>query len=246
MSHRWLEGEVFHKRFYPTEHQFTYDYCMIDIDVSKLSSLKNRFFSYGGFNLFSFKPQDHFGQGESFLTNIDELLKKFSLKNDYELRFLTLPRILGFVFNPISALVLSKEGKLEHMLVEVHNYNGGRIVYPVVLTQKDESRYEGTIKKDMYVSPFLKREGEYRFTLSLTQTQMQISVALYEEAQKMLIASLTAKVLPFTAKSSLKIFCSHTFLSFFVVTRTLWQSFWLSRKGLQFTKPQPIDQVRRY
>lgn len=246
VSHRWLDGEVYHKRFAPKEHEFLYDYCMVDIDVSQLSSLKNSLFSYAKRNLFSFNPKDHFGKDESFLRNIDQLLKDFSLKDEYEMRFLTLPRILGFVFNPISALVLAKEGKLKYMLVEVHNYNGGRIVYPVRLEEIASSCYEGRIEKDMYVSPFFKREGEYRFVLLYTQTQMQVSVTLYEEGKKMLIAKLKTKVLPFDTKNSLKIFCSHTLLTFFVVSRTLWQSLRLYIKGLVFYKPELKDQIRRY
>ncbi len=246
MSHHWLDGEVFHKRFHPTVHQFRYDYCMLDMDLSKLQTLKNSFFSYGGFNLFSFKAKDHFGSDESFLVNAKALLKKFSFNEAYELRFLTLPRILGFVFNPISALLLIQEDKVKYMLVEVHNYNGGRVVYPVVLEEKEESVYEGRIHKNMYVSPFFKREGEYRFLLAYSKTQVQVSVTLYEEGVKMLVASLKAKVLPFEAKSSLRIFCSHTLLTFFVVTRTLWQSLKLYTKGLHFSAPQPLDQIRRF
>lgn len=246
MSHYWLDGEVFHKRFHPKEHQFRYDYCMLDMDLSKLQTLKNALFSYGGFNLFSFKPKDHFGKDASFLLNTKELLKKFSLEDGYALRFLTLPRILGFVFNPISALLLIQEEKVKYILVEVHNYNGGRVVYPVALEEKEGSVYSGTIKKDMYVSPFFKREGEYRFTLTYTPQSVQVSVTLYEENVKMLVASFKAKTLEFSSKNSLKIFCSHTFLTFFVVLATLWQSLRLSLKGLEFGKPQDEDQVRRY
>ncbi|OYY57496.1 MAG: DUF1365 domain-containing protein, partial [Sulfurovum sp. 28-43-6] len=61
MSHHFFEGTVYHKRFTPSVHEFTYPFYLLDIDLDFLSSLKNRLFSLGGFNLFSFKSEDHFG-----------------------------------------------------------------------------------------------------------------------------------------------------------------------------------------
>ena len=46
--------------------------------------------------------------------------------------------------------------KPKNMLAEVHNYNGGRVVYPIELTNYKDNKYKGKIKKDMYVSPFFK------------------------------------------------------------------------------------------
>jgi len=246
MSHRFYEGEVFHKRFKDAEHKFTYGFFMLDIDVASLATLKNKLFAYDKWNLFSFKPKDHFGSSSDFKKNIEELLQKFEVKSTPKMRFLTLPRIFNYVFNPVSFLVLFDGDTPTQMMVEVHNYNGGRIVYPVKLVQKSTTQYRGEVAKDMYVSPFLKRDGIYKFTLEYTQEKLVVTIILYEDGVKTMMTTLHTTAQEFSAKSVLAIFAKHSFLTIKVVTRTLWQSLKLYRLGLKFNSVTAIDQQRRY
>lgn len=241
MSHLLYEGEIYHKRFIPKVHEFTYPFFLLDLDPTKIASLSSR--------LLRFKPQDHFGQSDNFAQNIEELLEKFEIApaSVKSMRFLTLPRMFNFVFNPISILVLFSEEKTpSQMLVEVHNYNGGRVVYPVKLTHESATKYSGSVFKDMYVSPFLKRDGLYKFVIDYTQEHLNLSITLYEENQKTLIAALKTSAQDYTTQNARAIFFRHLFLTFRVVTRTLWQTLRLRLKGLKFTNPTPQDQIRRY
>jgi DUF1365 family protein len=246
MSHQFYEGSVYHKRFTPKVHEFTYPFFLLDIDLSMLYRLKNRLFAFEGINLFSFKSKDHFGDSEDFMQNVNELIEKFGFVRTTDMHFITLPRVVNFVFNPISVLILTEYGKPTHLLVEVHNYNGGRIVYPVVLNTKDEKNYRGSIPKDMYVSPFLETCGEYRFLFRQEEEKITLKVDLYEDRKKKLTASFSGSSRPFESKTVAKLFVKHTFLTFWVVTRTLWQSLKLKAKGLTFYSPMPSDQIRRY
>lgn len=239
MSHMLYEGEVYHKRFIPKTHEFTYPFFLLDIDMRDFKSLRSKFFS--------FAPKDHFGESDDFEQNIDALLEKFGIEKPAFMRFLTLPRMLNYVFNPISILVLFNAEKTPtQMLVEVHNYNGGRVVYPVTLESNGGSKYSGVAFKDMYVSPFLKRDGLYKFALDYTSGYLNLSVTLYEENQKTLIASLRTKAQAYTEQNVRAIFFSHLFLTFRVVTRTLWQSLRLYTKGLAFYSVSAQDQIKRY
>lgn len=246
MSHSFFEGKVYHKRYTPKVHEFTYPFYLLDIDLSLLDRLKNRLFSLGGFNLFSFKSKDHFGQHEDFMQNVDELLEEFGLYTSKNMHFITLPRVANFVFNPISILILFEKDVPTHLFAEVHNYNGGRIVYPVKLETKDGTGYEGKALKDMHVSPFLENKGEYRFFFRHEGEQMSIKVDLYEEGEKKLTAAFSGVAKPFKSMTIAKLFVRHSFLTVWVVTRTLWQTFKLWRKGLTFYAPTPADQIRRY
>jgi DUF1365 family protein len=247
MSHLFYEGEVYHKRFSPKVHEFTYPFFLLDIDMQKLDLLRNRLFSFGSFNLFSFLPKDHFGTSGDFATNVQETLAAFGLSQMQKMRFITLPRVANFVFNPISILVLfDEQDRPTDMLVEVHNYNGGRVVYPVKLEAASTLSYKGSVLKDMYVSPFLKRDGLYKFIVSMSEGEMAISVTLHQENEKLLVASFSGKAKEFTAKAVMQLFCRHTFLTFWVVTRTLWQSLKLWLKGLKFYSVTQQDQIKRY
>jgi len=128
----------------------------------------------------------------------------------------------------------------------VHNYNGGRVVYPVKLEAKTGTKYIGEANKDMYVSPFLKRDGVYKFALDYSLEKMGLSIYLYEDDEKTMMTVFSATSKDFSTKSILSLFCKHTFLTFLVVTRTLWQTLKLKLKGLKFNTVTPKDQRRRY
>ena len=246
MSHSFFEGTVYHKRYTPKVHEFTYPFYLLDIDLSLLSTLKNRLFSCEGLNLFSFRSKDHFGKSADFMENVEQLLHQFGLSSSENMHFMTLPRIANFVFNPISVLILFDEKTPTHLFAEVHNYNGGRVVYPVKLERKKNDVYGGKVMKDMYVSPFLETKGEYRFTLQYQEAKMSLKVDLYEEGNKKLTAAFRGRAKPFKSTTVAKLFARHSFLTFWVVTRTLWQTLKLWRKGLTWYSPTSADQIRRY
>lgn len=246
MSHSFFEGRVYHKRYTPKVHEFSYPFYLLDIDLSLLDRLKNRLFSFEGVNLFSFKSKDHFGQSEDFMENVETLLQKFGLTSSENMHFVTLPRVANFVFNPISVLILFEKNVPTHLFAEVHNYNGGRVVYPVKLETKDSRSYQGQVMKEMYVSPFLETSGEYRFSLRYNEGMMSLKVDLYEAEVKKLTASFNGTERPFKSTTIAKLFVRHSFLTFWVVTRTVWQSFRLWRKGLTWYSPTILDQIRRY
>ena len=246
MSHKFYDGYIYHKRLVPTEHKFKYKFFMLDIDLEEFESLKTKRFSINKTNLFSFKSKDHFGNKEDFLENVDYLLKNIAISKTTKMRFITLPSIFGFVFNPISTLVLFEENTPTYVIAEVHNYNGGRVIYPVKLETTNGKVYQGKVKKDMFVSPFFKREGEYEIKLQYSNFDMKLDVILFEDGEKKLSSFFHGMAVPFSDKSIKKLLFKHSFLTLFVVTRTLIQSFKLWRKGLKWTQPLPKDQVRRY
>ncbi len=54
-------GTLFHKRFHPTTHAFTYPAFFFGLDCDSIDSIakKNLFFSYNRFNLFSIYDRDY-------------------------------------------------------------------------------------------------------------------------------------------------------------------------------------------
>ncbi|AXX91616.1 DUF1365 domain-containing protein [Malaciobacter molluscorum LMG 25693] len=248
MSHQFIEGKIYHKRFEPKIHDFTYGFYLLDIDLNDYNSLKNqKYFSINKLNLFSFYTKDHFGKSSDFLENVDELLNKFKIdKQNITLRFITLPRVCNFVFNPISLLLVIKDEVPIYMLAEVHNYNGGNIVYDLKLIQKDNDKFEATITKDMYVSPFFNRDGTYFFTLFFKSDFLSLKIDYYEKEQKSLTAVFSGKTLDFSSKNILKLFFKYWFLTLFVVTRTFLHALKLYKKGLSWHNPTKQDKSRRF
>ncbi|MCY7388151.1 MAG: DUF1365 domain-containing protein, partial [Burkholderiales bacterium] len=52
-------GRVFHKRFRPAEHQFSYGVFFLRLPLSRISELGNRWLSKDRFNLLSFSTADY-------------------------------------------------------------------------------------------------------------------------------------------------------------------------------------------
>lgn len=245
-KHKFYEGTIYHKRFHPKVHEFKYNFYLLDIDLNYFENLKNSLFSINKLNFLSFKTKDHFGKSDDFLQNVDELLEKFSIKKTKNMRFLTLPRVLNFVFNPISALVVFDDNnQATHLLAEVHNYNNGRVVYPILLEKKGNS-YVGKVKKDMYVSPFFKTDGVYEFQLKYDENKLFLKIDLFEDNEYKLTAIFNSKAKDFNKKSSLNIFLKYMFSTFLVVTRTYIQAIRLFIKGLKIHSPREQDKERRY
>ena len=245
-NHKFYEGNIYHKRFHPRVHEFKYNFYLLDIDLNYFQNLKNSFFSINKLNLLSFKTKDHFGKSDNFLENVDELLEKFNIKKTNNMRFLTLPRVLNFVFNPLSALVIFNENnEATHLLAEVHNYNNGRVIYPIILEKKGKS-YTGKVIKDMYVSPFFKTDGVYEFQLKYDENKLFLKIDLFEDNEYKLTAIFNSKAKDFNKKSSLNIFLKYMFSTFLVVTRTYIQAIRLFIKGLKIHSPREQDKERRY
>lgn len=245
-NHKFYEGNIYHKRFHPRVHEFKYNFYLLDIDLNYFQNLKNSFFSINKLNLLSFKAKDHFGKSDNFLENVDDLLEKFNIKKTNNMRFLTLPRVLNFVFNPLSALVIFNENnEATHLLAEVHNYNNGRVIYPIILEKKGKS-YTGKVKKDMYVSPFFKTDGVYEFELKYDENKLFLKIDLFEDNEYKLTAIFNSKAKHFNKKSSLNIFFKYMFSTFLVVTRTYFQAIKLFIKGLKIYTPRDQDKERRY
>lgn len=247
MSHRFYEGEIYHKRFAPKVHQFTYDYFFLDIDVNDLKSLHASLFKHNGMNIMSFNARDHFGVQDDFLQNTTDLIEALEWEKPDQLRFLTLPRMFNFVFNPISMLLLlDSEDRITHAIAEVHNYNGGRVLYPMTLKKDEKGRYIGFAPKSMYVSPFMGYDGDYRFVIEYTSEHFGLAVELHLDNALILLAHFSGSVKVFTTASIRSLLCAHTFLTLFVVTRTLWQTLKLKLKGgLTWYKPRTQDQIHK-
>ncbi len=99
-------GSVAHRRLRPVAHRLRYRVFALLLDLDELPVLDRtlRFFSLGRFNLFAFHPQDHlFAKSGDLRAEVRVLLRDAGLEaGDGPIRLLTMPRILGYAFNPLS------------------------------------------------------------------------------------------------------------------------------------------------
>ena len=117
-------GNVIHKRFKPKVHFFKYKVFSILLDISEINILNKylKIFSYNKFNIISFYDSDH---GPRDGTSIKEWVIKNLKENqtdteDIKIKLLCYPRILGYVFNPLSVFfIYNKNSELISIFYEV-------------------------------------------------------------------------------------------------------------------------------
>ena len=149
-----------HQRLRPRRHKFEYRGYWFVFDIDDLDALgqRLRFFSLNRLNLFSFYTRDYGDRtGASLRRQIEGNLIAAGLAPDGGvIRVLTLPRICGYVFNPLSVFFIHDlNGGLRAILWEVSNTFGGRHSYFIPLTDPRATAIRQNCAKALHVSPFL-------------------------------------------------------------------------------------------
>src|SRR6476661_5529786 len=160
-------GQVRHTRLRPARNAFAYGVFFLRLPLRSLGAAPfgGRLFSRNRFNLLSFHDADHGDGCQAPLDWIDGLLKREGIADaDGEIWLQTFPRVLGYVFNPVSFWFChTKDGALRAVLCEVNNTFGERHCYLLDGGGTMPYGVELTARKTFHVSPFCAIAGGYRF-----------------------------------------------------------------------------------
>ncbi len=245
-------GRVMHKRLRPITHQFSYGTFFLRVPLSKLSGITNRFFSVNRFNLLSLHVRDYGPRdGSDLATWARALLASEGITQaNGEIVLQTYPRILGYVFNPISIwYCYDQDGALRAAISEVSNTFGERHHY--LISHADNRPIIASdwliARKVFHVSPFCEVRGFYRFRFEQTfGTQAGRAFAQIDfydgsdDADKLIITTLQGTPYALTARRVVNTFLTYPFMTIGVVARIHWQAFKLWQKKLPFyAKPNP-------
>lgn len=189
----------------------------------------------------AFYDADHGARdGSSPLTWVHQVLTTHAPQNNVDQTILVcLPRVLGYVFNPVSFWLCYSAGVLTHVLCEVNNTFGETHTYLCdISNHADEDGY-CSANKVFHVSPFLPRNGQYMFRFKINATDMAIQIDYYsDEGKKQLITNLSGHLHPIHTKNWARAFFCYPFVTFGAVALIHWQAvklFWKKQKF--FRKP---------
>ncbi len=151
--------------------------------ITQASTLPEYFFYIYKFNLFSFFNSDHgYRNGSSLWNWAQDKLTETGVSGPIsEIELQTFPRILGFVFNPVSFWFCYKENKLIATIAEVNNTFGETHSY-VLPASIDR------LEKKLQVSPFFQIEGEYSFAFSQEPDSCSVTIN-YLKGKKLQLSS---------------------------------------------------------
>lgn len=159
-------GAVAHRRFREASHRLRYRiaYVLVDLDRLDAANAQSRLIRFDRAGPMSVRSADHGdGTGEPLSLWARRLLTDSGVAEPAtRIELVTLPRMFGFVFNPLSIyLIYGENDRLHHVLYEVNNTFGERRFY--LCAAGDAPSH--ACAKTFYVSPFLDVDGGYRFSL---------------------------------------------------------------------------------
>jgi hypothetical protein len=156
-----------HARRRPARNVFKYPvlYWLVDLDELGHLSRSMRLFSWNAPNVVSFRDGDHLeDDGLPLKAKVLRFVRErgVDLPSDARIEVLTQPRVLGYVFNPVSFYWCYRPGgELACMVAELSNTFGERL--PELL---DGGSLTYEHEKRLHVSPFFGLDQRYRYVFS--------------------------------------------------------------------------------
>jgi DUF1365 family protein len=239
-----LIADVAHTRLLPKKHALKYKVYYLCFPLSKMQQIASKLLSLKGWNLFGFREGDHgFGE-QSCETWVRSLLAEWKLPEaDGDVVLLTMPRVLGYGFNPVSFwFCLDKSGALRAVVSEVNNTFNERHCYlcfhedhrPITSNDWLES------EKVFHVSPFLKVRGKYAFRFAYSEQKIGVWIDYYDNGEKVLITSLVGKRSELSDRSLMHAFFRYPLVTLKVIGLIHYHALRLVMKGIKYNrKPTP-------
>ncbi|WP_077035421.1 DUF1365 domain-containing protein [Pelomonas sp. KK5] len=238
-------GRVTHRRLRPRRHHLAYRIYQLLIDIDELPRLDAglRLFSVGRFNLFSFHPADHGdGSGRPLREQLDQHQREAGLPLGGAIRLLTMPRLLGHGFNPLSVWFChAPGGALQALVYEVNNTFGQRHSYLIPVAADAGPVVVQRCAKQLYVSPFNGMAMHYRFRVEPPAGAVAVGIGVHEAEGPLMHARLEGQRRPLSDAALLRVFFSHPLLTLKVVAAIHWEALrlWLKRVPLQARPDAP-------
>jgi len=235
MSSALYKCEVMHRRLRPEQKRFDYSIFMLSVELEDLP--KTVFLSYNRFNLFALNDRDHIDLGKpggirpNLLAWMDS--KKISYPSDARTRLVTLPRVLGYAFNPVSFYYVSAaDGTPLFSIAEVCNTYHEMKLY---LVDAEQSKgWQKKVAKDFYVSPFSDVRDSFNFRLGLPSESWAVNIDNFDQDGTTLVSSIRGKSLPLTSRRLLSFAFKYPLLSLKVIFLIHWQALKLWKRKVPY------------
>ena len=231
-------GEVTHTRFKPVRHFLKYKTFSLLIDLDEINILDKSIgiFSHNKFNIFSFYDKDHGDRDGGNLKDwVISNLKKFQIKeNITNIKVLCYPRILGYVFNPLSIFYCYEKDKLVAIFYEVKNTFNEQHTY--IFKIKNNEEIIQKCRKKFYVSPFMDMETFYNFKLLNPNDKLSVFIKQTDADGTILTATQTGDKKEFSFKQLAINFLKYPLMTIKIISSIHYEALLLWKKGAIYRK----------
>lgn len=234
-------GEVTHRRLRPKVHALRYRIFQIYLDLDEAPQLSRtrRLFGFDRAALLSLHQKDH-GDGSAtpLKTQMERRVAAEGLAVGGPVRMLCLPRVLGFVFNPISLYFChDASGALSAIVYEVNNTFGDRHCYVLPADAAARIRVQAT-RKALHVSPFMDMDHDYHFAVEEPGEGFTLRIQVRRGEEVWLTTGFSGRRAEFTDRELLGAWLSHPLVTLKVVAAIHWEALKIWRKGIGY-RPRP-------
>lgn len=260
-----------HARLHPRQHRFVYRLFLLALDLDELPDLHRnlRLFSVDRPNLFSLSPRDFLPLAEPTFNPtpspgpqapaapvaLKDRVLAFARRHgsvispDTRVLLVTLPRMLGYRFNPVSFYFLtSPEGEPRGAICEVTNTFHEIKPYWLSGDTLTADGFRLRRPKHFYVSPFTDVDAAFDFHLRPPNDRLAVQIDDYTGEQRTLTSTLTGPARPLTDAALAWFLFKYPFLTLRVITLIHWHALrlWLKRVPWFAKAARPADQRDLY
>jgi cyclopropane-fatty-acyl-phospholipid synthase len=250
MHSRIFTGHVIHERFQPARHHLRYRLYVYALDLSELADLDRRLPLFGANRRrpVSLHDEDYLVPEKGTIRT--KLLKQVAAHIPEaaveRIILVTSPRLLGYIFNPVSFYYcFARDGRLLAAVAEVNNTFGEKHLYVLPARGEGDPGFPARFQaeKAFHVSPFNTMGGTYHFSFADIRRTLDIRIDLYRDGDHILQARLEGTPRELTAGAHLATLLRHPLLPHLTLPRIYREAFKLrfGRQLAYHAKPVPLS-----
>lgn len=231
------EGVVAHAR--PGKHRLRYRIFMLALDIDALPALDRslRLFAHNRAGLLSVFDRDHGGGIDASLRpQIEAKLRDAGIAWDGgAITLLTMPRLLNYVFNPLSVYFCHRrDGALAALVHEVSNTFGERSFYVLPPATRLDGVVTQSCDKTFFVSPFLEMGLRYQFRVIEPGEAVSIAMVVFRDRDIALTASFSGARRALTDANILRAVVANPLMTVKVIAGIHWEALRMWLKGVRY------------
>jgi DUF1365 family protein len=230
-------GHVAHNR--PGKHRLSYRVFMLALDLDELPALARRLklFAHNRAGLMALFDRDHGARvGAPLRPQIEAKLREAGMGWDGgRIVLLTMPRLLNYVFNPLSVYFCwRRDGVLAALVHEVSNTFGERHFYVLPPRAAPNGQIAQACDKEFFVSPFLEMGLRYEFRVTPPGERAVVAMTVRRGGEVALTASFAGERQELTDANLLRAWLGNPLMTLAVIAGIHWEALKMLVKGVRY------------
>jgi DUF1365 family protein len=239
------ECTVMHRRLAPKKHEFVYRIFLFLFDLDELPEIERRvpFFSVNAPNLYSLRDEDYFQfHSRGIRQNLETFLATQNLPvRPARIQLLTLPRLLGYTFNPVSVFFCFDENDRPlTSVIQVGNTFDELKPY-LVPCDPAAPGFHVRVPKNYYVSPFSELDLEFDFRFDRPGRRLRLAIDDYRGGERVLVSTVTGAREELTAANLARFSIRYPLVTLKVIFLIHWEALrlWLKKIPFRLKEAEP-------